>query len=59
MDSPICEHSHGQKCETKAELEKLKKELQLTRDYIHDRNLEWDLLSYTERRKQHEQLQTR
>ena len=25
---------------------KLKKELQVLRDYIHSRNLEWDLLSY-------------
>lgn len=42
--------SNCQKCERLTELEELKKELQITRDYIHDHNLEWDLLSYYERK---------
>lgn len=33
----------------KAEIEKLNKELQVTRQYIHDNGLEWDLLSYSKR----------
>ena len=33
----------------KAEIEKLQKELETTRAYIHDNGLEWDLLSYSKR----------
>ena len=33
----------------KAEIERLTEELQITRSYIHDNNLEWDLLSYSTR----------
>lgn len=43
--------SNCQKCECLTELEKLKKELQITREYIHDNNLEWDLLSYLTRKE--------
>lgn len=32
-----------------AEIEKLSNELKITRDYIHHHNLEYDLLSYSER----------
>lgn len=31
-------------------LDELKNELELTREYIHDNGLEWDLLSYSERK---------
>ena len=30
----------------KAEIEKLKEELKITREYMHENGLEWDLLSY-------------
>ena len=33
----------------KAKMDKLSKELKITRDYIHYHNLEYDLLSYSER----------
>lgn len=33
----------------KAENEKLKEELKITRAYLHDNGLEWDLLSYSKR----------
>ena len=33
----------------KAEIERLQKELETTRAYIHDNGLEWDLLSYSKR----------
>jgi hypothetical protein len=33
----------------KAEIERLQKELKITRAYIHDNGLEWDLLSYSKR----------
>ena len=33
----------------KAEIEKLKEELKITRAYLHDNGLEWDLLSYSKR----------
>ena len=32
-----------------AEIERLDKEIQVTRSYIHDNGLEWDLLSYFKR----------
>ena len=32
-----------------AELQAVKAELEVTKAYIHDQNLEWDLLSYCER----------
>ena len=32
-----------------AEIERLKKELTITRAHIHDNGLEWDLLSYSKR----------
>ena len=32
-----------------AEIEKMSKELKITRDYIHYNNLEYDLLSYSKR----------
>ena len=35
----------------KAEIEKLNKELQVTRQYIHDNGLEWDLLSKSKKQK--------
>lgn len=34
------------------ELEKLKKEYEFTREYIHDNGLEWDLLSKWNARKE-------
>lgn len=33
----------------KAEIERLQKELKITRAYIHDNGFEWDLLSYSKR----------
>lgn len=50
MDT-TCELIHCQECGLGAELEKLKKEIQVTRDYIHDHNLEWDLMSYSKRKE--------
>ena len=35
----------------KTEVEKLKNELTITRNYIHDNGLEWDLLSYSKRKE--------
>lgn len=32
-----------------AEIQKLKDELKITREYIHNNGLEWDLLSYAQR----------
>lgn len=56
---PHCGLADGQGCEraetfrrVKAAFAETVKELQITRDYIHDHNLEWDLLSYTTRRKE-------
>ena len=34
----------------KAEIERFQKELEITRQYIHDSGLEWDLLSYSKRK---------
>ena len=36
------------------EVVKLKNEIQMTRDYLHDHNLEWDLVSYS---KSHQKCQ--
>lgn len=38
----------------KEEIGFLKDEIRITRDYIHDNNLEWDLLSYCVKRKRGE-----
>lgn len=38
----------------KAEVDKLKSELAMTRNYIHDNGLEWDLLSYSERKNKND-----
>ena len=35
---------------------KLKNELQTTRDYLHDHNLEWDLLSYSKSNKVQQEI---
>ena len=35
--------------ELREEIERLQKELKITRAYIHDNGLEWDLLSYSKR----------
>lgn len=37
--------------DSKAEIERLKKEISITREYIHSHNLEWDLLSYYDRKE--------
>lgn len=54
----VCMKLYGHECEreatfhkVKAEAEKVDAELQTTRDYIHDHNLEWDLASYMKRRE--------
>lgn len=53
----------GQECEraetfrrVKATFAKTIKELQVTREYIHDRGLEWDLLSYTNKKERSERM---
>lgn len=55
---PHCGMVDGQECEraetfrrVKAVFAKTIKELQVTRDYIHDHNLEWDLASYMKKRE--------
>lgn len=41
-----------QGCESPCqELVRLREEIQITREYIHDNNLEWDLLSYSTRKE--------
>lgn len=54
----VCAKLYGLECEreatylkVKAEVEKIDAEMQITRDYIHDHNLEWDLLSYTKKKE--------
>lgn len=56
-----CLSLKGQECERAtaylevlAAFEKLQKEIQITRDYIHYHNLEWDLLSYATRMEKEE-----
>ena len=56
-DVNACDNSpnHIMKCaldlinRQKAEIDRLQKEMKITRAYIHDNGIEWDLLSYSKR----------
>lgn len=52
-DESACELLNGQTCEALAELRRVKAELQITQEFIHDQGLEWALLSYYKRRRTH------
>jgi hypothetical protein len=52
-DESVCELLNGQTCEALTELRRLKEELQITREFIHDHGLEWALLSYYKKKEAH------